>query len=64
MTSVAQNKELLSTISASVLVPADTKSSLNEVLQLYPDVEQRSALYFGMTPCLLAMSLLSYSFVD
>lgn len=47
MSAPRPDNDLLNSVVSSVLVPADTKASLDEILQDYPDVEQRSALYFG-----------------
>lgn len=41
------DRELLQDVTASIIVPAVTTASVDEILEAHPEVEQRTNLYFG-----------------
>lgn len=41
------DRDLLQNVTASVLVPALSTASIDEILEAHPEVEQRTNLYFG-----------------
>lgn len=51
MTFAQDDREFLQSVTAGVIVPADSTASLDEILDGQSDIRSRSTLYFGKTFC-------------